>query len=119
MGEALGIHLDGKRHVTRNTLKIFGMVRKAAYYLLPMSKVSGEIIEEFLGHCIYCSLVNRDLLVCLFPAAYAFIQKHYYKAAPLWSSARDEVKAFGGALVSAGSSWDLGVEPKRLICLIF
>ena len=87
------------------------MVRKAAYYLLTMSKVSGQTIEVFLGHCTYCSLVNRDLLVC-FSAAYAFIQKHYYKPVPLWTSVRDEIKAFGGVLIFAEGSWGWAWSPK-------
>ena len=111
-GEALGIYLDGRRHVTRKTLKRFGMVRKAAYYLLTMSKVSGQIIEVFLGHCIYCSLVNRDLLVC-FSAAYAFIQKHYYKPVSLWTSVREEIKAFGGVIDDfCAGELGLGLEPE-------
>ena len=80
-GEALGIHLDGQRHVTWNTLKRFGT--EGGLSSIDMSKVSGQIIEVFLGHCTYCSLVKRDVLVC-FSAAYAFTQKHYYKAVPLW-----------------------------------
>ena len=104
-GEALGVYIDGKRHCTRNTLKRFGYVRKACYAILGMSTVSGQVIETYLGHCTYCSLVNRDLLSC-FHAAYAFVQKCYFKPAVLWKSVRDELRAFLGLLIYAEGCWD-------------
>jgi hypothetical protein len=61
-GDAIGVTIDGIGHVTRNTWKRFGLLRKALQATLNRSRIAGWLIEVLLGHCTYLSLVLRDVL---------------------------------------------------------
>ena len=55
--------------------------------------ISSMSLEVLVGHCTFASffLLQRCAL-SVFSAVYAFIQIHYGKPAPLWSSVKKELR---------------------------
>ena len=66
--------------------------------------MTGWGLEILLGHCIYFSLVQRDLM-CIFYSTYRFIRKSYYEYSPIWDSVKDELRCFRGLMIFAYSDW--------------
>ena len=54
-GDAIGVTIDGVAHVTRNTWKRFGLLRKALQATLNRTRIAGWVIEVLLGQCTYFS----------------------------------------------------------------
>ena len=113
--EALGMVVDCTRFETYNSAKRFGRIRKSLTYILNQRTVAGWVVEVLVGHCTYFALVNRDLL-SIFSATYAFIRKHYTKAATLWKSVQCELRAFRGLMVFASARWTDPWSPKVYAC---
>ena len=53
----MGIHLDGTRFETRNSLKRYGLVRKGLCAILNRRHTSSWVLEVVVGHCTCCGLV--------------------------------------------------------------
>ena len=94
----MGIHLDGTRFETRNSLERYGLVRKELCAILGRRKISGWVLEVTVGHCTFYGLVCREAL-SVSHSVYRFIRKHYYRSAPLWESVREELTAFKGLMI--------------------
>jgi hypothetical protein len=105
-GDAIGVTIDGANHITRNTWKRFGTLRKGIQAVLNRDRIAGWVLEVVLGHCTYFSLVLRDVL-CVFHACYRFVQRHYSKASFIWAEVRNELRAFKGMMIFVASRWDL------------
>ena len=105
-GNALGMTMDGKKLLTRNTWKRYIHIHAALTAVLHMRVVSGAALEIIVGHCTYFGLVNRDLL-CIFAAVYRFISSNYFCSAALWKEAQNEIRCFRGLMMFGFSQWNL------------
>ena len=83
--EILGVSLDIGQFCTSVTNRRYWRVYDALGYILRVGKCSGEVLEVLIGHCTYCSLVNRKLM-SIFSACYAFMRSSYAVCVPLWKS---------------------------------
>ena len=59
---------------TAPTAKRLCVLRRGLGAFLSLTYCTGEIVELLLGHCTYAALTCR-LLMCVFSASYAFVQK--------------------------------------------
>ena len=105
-GKVLGSTLDGEKLQTCLTRKRFWRVYQAVHFALNCKKLPGRIWEVLVGHLTFCGLMRRELLCCL-TTIYAWMAKHYYEAAPMWPSAREEITAFVNGLFLAQSDWTM------------
>ena len=102
--KALGVCLNGTTLCTRLTPERFHRVRQGIRGLLLRRRVSGRTVEIILGHATFCALANRRLL-SIFNAAYKFVRSSYSSPTPLWSSVRDEFRAFAALMPFLQSDW--------------
>ena len=102
--KALGVCLNGTTLCTRLTPERFHRVRQGICGLLLRRRVSGRAVEIILGHATFCALANRRLL-SIFNAAYKFVRSSYSSPTPLWSSVRDEFRAFAALMPFLQSDW--------------
>ncbi|CAK0892251.1 unnamed protein product, partial [Prorocentrum cordatum] len=105
-GPSLGWHLDGDARVARPSDKRFVLVRRGVRALLRPRKVSGWQVEAVLGHVAFLCLMRRELL-SIFHAVYRFVRGSCAKSQRLWDSAREELRAFLGAMIFVESLWSL------------
>ncbi|CAK0841912.1 unnamed protein product, partial [Prorocentrum cordatum] len=104
-GSSLGWHLDGDSRVARPGSRRFGLARQGARALLRLKKVAGWQLEAVLGHITFLCLMRRELL-SIFHVVYRFVRESCGKFQPLWSSAREELVAFAGAMVFIEADWE-------------
>ena len=102
--KALGTILDGKNKCSKVSPERFHRVRQAVRGVLRRAKISGKCLEVVIGHCTFCGLNNR-LTLSIFHSCYKFIQACYYEPVPLWTSARDELRAFAGLMIFLRAEW--------------
>ncbi|CAK8988362.1 unnamed protein product, partial [Durusdinium trenchii] len=102
--ESLGCILDGSNLKSAVNPKRLWKVHQALTGLLGRGRCSGQALEKVVGHCTFCSLMNRRTLVC-FSACYAFIHARYNEVATLWPSVRKELEAFRGCLFLLSQDW--------------
>ena len=57
--ETLGTRLDGQRRMTRLTPKRLWRLRQALAWALARRALPGRVWEVLLGHCTFCSLIDR------------------------------------------------------------
>lgn len=105
--KALGIQLDGSRKTTRISPDRLHKVRSGIRGLISRGRCSGRVLEIVIGHATFCGLACR-LVLSVFHSSYKFIEKNYEHVAPLWSSVRDELRAFAGLMVFLESDWTRG-----------
>ena len=102
--DALGCRLSGTRRNATLKPTRFWRLRQGLRYLLGMKYVSGRVVEVVLGHCTYCSLLNRSLMA-VFCDSYKFVRRCYDSRVPLWTSVRQELQAFLGLLPLCTADW--------------
>jgi hypothetical protein len=102
--KVLGAQLDLERMESRVSEERFWKVHNAFLWACRRKTLSGRSLEILIGHGAFCGLSNR-LLLSTFCAVYKFIQTHYFEAAPLWTSVKEELRAFAGGLFFAAASW--------------
>ncbi|CAE7664021.1 unnamed protein product, partial [Symbiodinium necroappetens] len=102
--DALGCRLSGTRRNATLKPTRFWRLRQGLRYLLGMKYVSGRVVEVVLGHCTYCSLLNRSLMA-VFCDSYKFVRSCYDSRVPLWISVRQELQAFLGLLPLCTADW--------------
>ena len=105
-GKTLGILLDGKRRLCRNTWERFSCLYGGITALLERRSLAGWVVEVLLGHCTHFGMVNRDVL-CIFHASYAFCTANYSNPAVLWKSVREEFRCFRGCMIYCFADWQL------------
>ena len=104
--DSLGVELDAARQRTRLTDKRYWRLEGALEWTLRQSRLSGQLVEQLVGHCTFAGLICRYSLSC-FSATYKFIHRHYHQRVPLWDSVRKELTAFKGLLPLLVSDWGL------------
>ncbi|CAK0910262.1 unnamed protein product, partial [Prorocentrum cordatum] len=104
-GSSPGWHLDGDSRVARPGSRRFGLVRQGVRALLRLRKVAGWQLEAVLGHITLLCLMRRELL-SIFHVVYRFVRESYGRFQPLWTSAREELVAFVGAMVFIEADWE-------------
>ena len=72
--DTLGVAVGTRGLFTAPTAKRLRVLRRGLGAFLSLSYCTGEIVEVLLGHCTYAALTCR-LLMCVFSASYAFVQK--------------------------------------------
>ena len=102
--DTLGVAVVTRGLFTAPTAKKLRTLRRGLGGFLSLSYCTGEIVEVLLRHCTYAALTCR-LLVCVFSASYAFVQKAGKEAWRIWSAVRQEFRHFRGLLALCSSDW--------------
>ena len=96
--EALGFLVDGQggRILPRPHKR--DRARKVLLWLARQPKVSGQMIERVIGHCIHFFMLRRECL-SVFRAIYDFKQAHYSDRVTLWKTAAEECRQAAALLL--------------------
>ena len=89
--ETVGLVLDFERGVIRNKPKRLWKAFFAGRELLRRRRVSGKLIEIWLGHMTSIFMLYPCALSTFFHI-YRFVQNHRHHRAVLWKSVREEMK---------------------------
>lgn len=101
---ALGTVLDGQALCSKITPERFHKVRQAIRGIVQRRRVTGQMLEVVVGHATFCGLNNR-MTLAVFHTCYKFIRTHYFEPTELWSSVKDELRAFAGLMIFLRSDW--------------
>ena len=83
--------IDGKRGIIQPNPNKIGKVIKALEWLAARPRVSGQVVEKIIGHCVHFMLLRRELL-SVFRSLYDFKFSSYTKRTRLWASAAQEAR---------------------------
>ena len=98
VGKALGCEIDVKQFKVRPTAERFANVRQAIRFALRQRYLSGWQVEMLMGHITFLAFLRRETLA-IFHATYRFMRSEYQRFTRLWSSCREELTCFMGAMV--------------------
>ncbi|CAE7279311.1 unnamed protein product [Symbiodinium natans] len=102
--KALGCALRGDLLASRVTSDRYHKLRQAIQGVLERKRVSGRILEVLVGHATFVALMNRHVL-SVFNTVYRYINAHYHKPAPLWTTVREELSVFRGLMIFLHADW--------------
>lgn len=89
--DSSGLAIDGLSGEVSPGTKEGWKIRMTADWLLRRPRVSGRMLEKFMGHVTFQMLGFRPL-VSLFRNVYTFIRAQYDKATRLWRSCLKEIE---------------------------
>ncbi|CAK0874147.1 unnamed protein product, partial [Prorocentrum cordatum] len=87
--ESLGFAIDGLTGEVGPTAKRATRLAAAGRWLARRPRVTGVMLERFLGHCTFQLMGERSLL-SIFGSCYRFVRVHYKQKVRLWQSAARE-----------------------------
>ncbi|CAK0825859.1 unnamed protein product, partial [Prorocentrum cordatum] len=87
--ESLGFAIDGLTGEVGPTAKRATRLAAAGRWLARRPRITGVMLERFLGHCAFQLMGERSLL-SIFGACYRFVRVHYKQKVRLWQSAARE-----------------------------
>ena len=96
--EALGFLVDGQGGRIWPRPHKRERARKVLLWLAKQPKVSGQMIERVIGHCIHFFMLRRECL-SVFRAVYDFKQAHYSDRVTLWKTAAEECRQAAALLL--------------------
>ncbi|CAK0794405.1 unnamed protein product, partial [Prorocentrum cordatum] len=87
--ESLGFAIDGLTGEVGPTAKRATRLAAAGRWLARRPRITGVMLERFLGHCTFQLMGERSLL-SIFGSCYRFVRVHYKQKVRLWQSAARE-----------------------------
>jgi hypothetical protein len=100
--ETVGLVLDFRKGTIRNKPKRLWKAFFAGRELLKRRRVSGKLVEVWLGHITSLFMITPCGLSCFFQI-YRFVQQHRHHRTFLWGSVREEIKLALGLLWMSSS----------------
>lgn len=95
--ETVGLILDFKQRTIRNKPKRLWKAFLAGRELLKRRRVSGKLVEIWLGHMTSLFMITPCALSCFFHI-YRFVQQHRHHRTILWAAVREEMKLAMGLM---------------------